>query len=252
MFKKLKLKLAARRVEKAAKAAEKKTENAENVSTGFDTRFKTILTAPVRCTKSVCRKFWNWLKSVDLIAMVNLTLLVMIIVLFSILISNILNCHSKNTENETVVPVTVTTTDIITDKIQPKIKSGSVRIQTKIVKTTITLPLKRNCTKTEDKIRLVKDPKKVYDMSGDVIADGTVAGNKLQKGVRIKGNLYMQNMRTYTLPCDTYIEGNLILRNVNMLKFCGSFTITGNIYVSRNSSFGPIPRTAKLGGQIVF
>ena len=58
-------------------------------------------------------------------------------------------------------------------------------------------------------------------------------------------------MRKYTLPCDAKIRGNLFIRNVDKLSFCGQFSVKGNIYVSKQSSFGPIPRNANIGGQVI-
>ena len=88
-------------------------------------------------------------------------------------------------------------------------------------------------------------------MYGDVIIDSRGAAAMLQNGSEIDGNLYLENMRKYVLPCDIKITGNMFVRDVNMLQFCGDFEITGNIYVSPRSSFGPIPRTAHLGGQVI-
>jgi hypothetical protein len=38
---------------------------------------------------------------------------------------------------------------------------------------------------------------------------------------------------------------------MGLLQFCGDFVVTGNIYVSPRSSFGPIPKTARIGGYVV-
>ena len=67
----------------------------------------------------------------------------------------------------------------------------------------------------------------------------------------VNGNLYLQDMHKYTLPCNIRVNGNVFLRDLGLLQFCGDFTITGNIYVSPRSSFGPIPRTARLGGRVI-
>ena len=48
---------------------------------------------------NVCRKLWNWLKEINVVGMVNLTLLVAIIVLFSCLISNFMCCKQNATKN---------------------------------------------------------------------------------------------------------------------------------------------------------
>jgi hypothetical protein len=86
-----------------------------------------------------------------------------------------------------------------------------------------------------------------------VMVDGRAArGAGLRPMTTINGDLYLQNMSKYTLPCGVRVNGNLFLRNVRLMKFCGGFEVKGNIYVSSNSSFGPIPRNAYLGGQVVF
>ncbi|MBN1325187.1 MAG: hypothetical protein JW974_03130 [Alphaproteobacteria bacterium] len=254
MFKKLKLKLASRRVEKSKDAATKAKKKNKNDISKFWTKFWNIVSWPIRATKTMCNKIWHWLRLIDLIGMINLTLLITIIVLFSVLIMNILGYRNKEfvlvASDE--APMTITTTDITVDKTNPAILRKTERIQRKIVRTTITLPLKRVSCRNSDKIKLVKSAKKEYNMYGDIIIDGIKPSDKLSSGIKINGKVYLQNMRKYTLPCDIHIEGDLLLRNVEMLKFCGDFTITGNIYISRNSSFGPIPKTAKLGGQIIF
>ncbi|HNY25528.1 MAG TPA: hypothetical protein PKJ33_03210 [Alphaproteobacteria bacterium] len=255
MFEKLKLKLAARRVEKSKAKAKKAEEFGSVKHSQFWITTKKIVSWPFRALKSAGKKFWHWVRFIDLIGMVNLTLLVTIIVLFSVLISEFMGCRNKDQEYVLVasdeVPVTVTTQNITVDK------NGSVQLKTSQQITrksiqTITLPLIKKSKCCGEKIRLVKAAKKEYNLYGDVIVDSIKPNNKLACGVRIQGNLYLQNMRQYTLPCNIEIDGNLFLRDVEMLKFCGDFTITGNIYVSRNSSFGPIPKTARLGGQIIF
>ena len=88
-------------------------------------------------------------------------------------------------------------------------------------------------------------------MYGDIVVDNSCTGKMVRDGTAIHGNLYLQGMRKYTLPCNIHIDGNLFLRDVHLLQFCGDFVITGNIYVGPRSSFGPIPTTATLGGQII-
>ena len=88
-------------------------------------------------------------------------------------------------------------------------------------------------------------------MYGDVVIDSRGAATIIKNYTNVRGNLYLQNMRKYTLPCGVRVDGNLFLRDVNMLQFCGEFTVTGNIYVSPRSSFGPIPANARVGGNIV-
>jgi hypothetical protein len=95
-------------------------------------------------------------------------------------------------------------------------------------------------------------------VSGTLLINGRNHKAKLPPRTTIEGDLILQNMRVFSLPCGTRVRGNLLLRNVRLLKFCAaahgtaSFDIAGNIYVSSDSSFGPIPGNARLGGQVIF
>ena len=88
-------------------------------------------------------------------------------------------------------------------------------------------------------------------MNGDIIVDINPSSPILSNGVKVNGNLYIQNMRKYTIPCEAKINGHLFIRNVNKVRFCGKFTVNGNIYVNRESSFGAIPEDATIKGQII-
>ena len=218
----------------------------------FKHKLKRIITFPWR----VCCAIWRWLKNIDVIGMINLTLLAVIIVLFSSLIADFMRCRKCSEVNiakrdNNVVMVADTKKD-----------------NRKVVKRTFdtTLPLKADKrTNITPKIRTVgvKRPEVIKETSlsanelprqtmlGDVVVDVQPASPMLANGVKINGNLIIQNMRRYTLPCGTKINGHLFIRNVDRLYFCGPFTVNGNIYVNRQSSFGPLPQGAKINGQIV-
>lgn len=256
MFKKLKMKIAARRVErkKARTAASKKSRRtarrtfAQRVWDAFCAPFKWI-------ARQFCR-LWAWIRSIDLIGLVNLTLLVSIIVLFSMLIIDVLKCRQKSVV-VVAAPVEVTQPQIVVsdDNAPRNVKSRP---------TTVSLPVKRDAQTREyvtQPINVVqKKPcdatvrqtarvaNKIY---GDTIIDGRGDAHILRENTTVNGNLYLQNMGKYILPCGTTVRGNLFLRDVRMLQFCGTFTVTGNIYVSPRSSFGPLPATARLGGQVI-
>lgn len=230
----------------------------------FKQTVKKIITFPWRVIKAiwrficrVCSAIWNWLKSIDIIGMINLTLLVVIIVLFSSLIAEFVCCNrcpkmtSKNSANVTTVM----------NKSNAKDQRGVVQRSSKT-----TLPVKVNAnTNIKQKIKTVgvEKPQVVKEvsvsanelpqqvLSGDVIVDTYPSSPVLSNGVKIDGNLFIQNMRKYTIPCDTKINGHLVIRNVDKLYFCGKFTVKGNIYVNRQSSFGAIPSDAKINGQII-
>lgn len=245
MFKQLKMKIAARRVENAKKKTAKAKKS--NKST-FWTKVWNIVSWPFRMVARLLNKIWSWIRRIDLIGLVNLTLLMSIIVLFSMLIIDITNCGKKTVVFVAAedVPVTVAKTE---ENTQQK-NIVKIENETKQSAQKITLPLKKVSKPCCD--APVKRDAKTYVVNGNLFIDGEFPGeSKLLCGAKIRGNLYLQNMRRYTLPCNTVIEGDLFLRNVEMLKFCGSFTVKGNIYVSRNSSFGPIPATARIGGQVI-
>lgn len=239
MLKKAKVKQAGRRVSNTRKT----TKNS-----GVWKRIWNIICWPFRMTVKLLHRFWNWVCKIDLIGLTNIALLVAIIVLFSMLIIDIIGCR----RNQVVVvaePVPVTQQVAITEKSAPR---------------TITLPMTQNTEnnqqstvnvvpvkKSEVEIVKKQTAKQNKTLMGDIIIDSRGAGAILQHGTQVNGNLYLQNMRKYTLPCNIHINGNLFLRDVNMLQFCGDFVITGNIYVSPRSSFGPIPKTARLGGYVV-
>ena len=122
------------------------------------------------------------------------------------------------------------------------VKSGE------IINEPIVVATEKPCATMEKQIAKVKKENKIM---GDVVIDSRKMAGVIEHGTKIQGNLYLQNMSKYTLPCGVRINGNLFLRDVNMLQFCGEFTVTGNIYVSPRSAFGPIPATARLGGYVI-
>ena len=247
MFKELKLKIAARRVERSQQMKNSKKANPAK-KTGFWATVWNIISWPFRAIARLVKNIWQWIRCIDLIGLVNLTLLVAIIVLFSMLIIDMCGCRKK-----TVVLVAAESTQVnVSEKsdVTEKPIITQVRITDEKFEKPITLPLKKivNNGIKSDKIKTAQKKQELY---GPVIVDGEYPETRLSANASVKGNVYLQNMRRYTLPCDIRIEGDLFLRNVDMLKFCGDFVVTGNIYVSKKSSFGPIPRTARLGGQVI-
>ena len=206
----------------------------------------------------ICKAIWNWLKSIDIIGMINLTLLVAIIVLFTSLIINFRQCNNQN-----VKLANADKTQVVDNR---KVVQRNDNNKLTVKKSFPTLPVSVN-TKTGIKPQIktigVKKPVVVKEISlpakelpkqnltGDVIVDLYPSAPVLSNGVKIQGNLFLQNMRKYTLPCGAKIDGNLFIRNVDKLSFCGEFTVRGNIYVSPRSSFGPIPRNARIDGNVI-
>lgn len=273
MFNKLKMKLAAKRMQREADYAwiAKNVIARENV-------FMTIISWPFRMIGRAFRwifdtvlailswvwdlfvwvltAIWTWLCGINLIGLINLALLIAILVLCCLLVISFMNNKKSiffnNATADYLNRVTVETVQK-TDKAE---QSDAVR------DTDIPLPIRRDAqTGNMNKpINVVPakpcnnptlQPQGDGRIYGDVIIESRGERVILKNGSRIRGNLYLQRMRKYVLPCNVVIEGNMFLRDVNMLQFCGPFTVTGNIYVSPKSSFGPIPYKSRLGGQII-
>ena len=205
----------------------------------------------------VCRAVWNWLKSIDIIGMINLTLLVIIIVLFSSLIVDFVRCNRccNGTGTNRGGNVSVVSKSAPTEK--RKVVQRAVKVALPIKadsKTNIKPKIKTVGVSKPQIIKKLSVPAKELPqqtLSGDVIIENVPSSPILSNGVKINGNLFVQNMRKYTLPCDAKINGHLFVRNVHKLYFCGAFTVNGNIYVNRESSFGPVPHNARIRGQIM-
>ena len=235
MFDKLKMKFAARRMQRELDYAwiDKNVIAREHI-------LMTIVSWPFRmigrafrwffdCVTAILSWFWDllvwamrgiwaWLCGINLIGLINLALLVAIIVLCSLLVIGILN-------NRKSVFFNNATANNINRVI--------------------------NAVPTKPCNDVTLRPQGDGNIYGDVIIESRGEAIMLKPGAHIRGNLYLQRMRKYVLPCGVVIEGNLFLRDVNMLQFCGPFTVTGNIYVSPRSSFGPLPYNARLGGQVI-
>lgn len=251
MFKKLKTKKAARRIKTGEMRIKKK--NNQKKRNGFWSRVWNIICWPFRIIAKLCKKIWKWLSGINVIAMVNLALLVTIIVMFSMLIIDVIGCRkvivvANNPQTEQVTVTEANAPRNIKPRPVLPIKTmANIQKNKNAAPTVNVVPIKA----TEVKIAHQQIAKHNNEFWGDIIIDNRGAGAMLQDGTKVNGNLYLQNMRKYTLPCNVRVNGNLFLRDVNMLQFCGDFVITGNIYVSPRSSFGPIPKTARIGGHVV-
>lgn len=271
MFEKTKIKSAARRVKNTKRVSGRNTRNRRP---SFWARVWNIICWPFRqiarfirwVWKNICKFVrWIWRKicEINLVGLLNLVLLVAIFVLCTMLIIDILNYRKK----PVVViadPVPVSTINqsqnpsIVPEPVTKPVRASAGYVRPK----TDTLPITRGTTgMVAEPIRVTKqkpNPITVKQtatcdntMYGDIIIDNRGDAKLLNNGSQINGNLYLQNMRKYVLPCGIKITGNMFIRDVSMLQFCGEFEITGNIYVSPRSSFGPIPHNARLGGQVI-
>ena len=242
MFSKLKMKFAAKRMQRQKDFAAADKRIAKN-----DSRAKRIILWPFRMIWralrwvwdticAICAWIWEWICEINIVGLINLTLLLAIIVLFSMLIIDATRgCRGRAvvTNNASAKNVTVVAT-----KYEKPTKADSTP-----------LPNRRTVIKNQTaQPATVAQRTNVY---GDVIIESRGDTIVLTNGAHVRGNLYLQRMRKYVLSCGIVIDGNLFLRDVNLLEFCGPFAVKGNIYVSPRSSFGPIPYNARVGGQVI-
>lgn len=235
------------------KSASRRVQSRRHKETFWGRVWK-VISWPFRMIGRGLRYLWDWICGINLIGLANAALLVAIIVLFSMLIMDLINCRRNRV---VIVPEAVPVTQVsVTDASAPQ----------RIRERTVVLPLETDVetrVATTQSVDTVPVKRADVDMAraqtarhngkfwGDVIIDSRAAGAMLHTGATVNGNLYVQDMRKYVLPCGIRINGNLFLRDVNMLQFCGDFVVTGNIYVSPRSSFGPIPKTARVGGHVI-
>lgn len=241
MFSKLKMKFAAKRMQRQKDFAAANKRIAKN-----DSKMKRILLWPFRkigrilrwvwdTICAICAWIWEWLCEINIVGLINLTLLLAIIILFSMLIIDVTRGYHGRTVAANKAPA----------------KNVAVVATTYTPNKTYSTPLpnRRESAKNANTQKAMTAQK--TNVYGDVIIESRDDAIVLKNGTHIRGNLYLQRMRKYVLPCGIVIDGNLFLRDVNLLQFCGPFAVKGNIYVSPRSSFGPIPYNAHVGGQVI-
>lgn len=231
---------------------------------------KKIILLPIRAIKwlwrlicRICRAIWNWLKSIDIVGMINLTLLVAIIVLFLSLISDFVCCKNSSQKIVSNNVETTQTTKIADSQNRRVVKRKYSNATTTVLPVRVDNQVQPENTKVQIRTVGVKKPEVVAELAtpaeelpqqvlgGDVIVERAPNSPVLSNGARIDGNLFIQNMNKYTIPCDVKINGHLFIRNVQKLNFCGKIKVNGNVYVNRESAFGPFPEGTKINGQII-
>ena len=236
---------------KQVKAAARKVRNTRNAPTkkqnrtSIWTRIWNIICWPCRKIAKLCLKLWNWVCGINFIGLLNSALLVSIIVLFSMLIIDFTKC---NKQPVVIVAQPVPVTKPVSEHRNVVARKPALPVLNKKLSEPVNVvPVKKSEVKIAKKQTAIQNKK----ILGDVIIDSRGAGAVLQHNTQVNGNVYLQNMHKYTLPCGAKINGNMFLRDIGLLQFCGEFTVTGNIYVSPRSSFGPLPKTARIGGYVV-
>ncbi|MDR0803681.1 MAG: hypothetical protein LBO08_01140 [Rickettsiales bacterium] len=188
----------------------------------------------------------NWVQGRPVSLWLNLGLLLIIIIIFTILLGHF---HDKREiESGTNGSAIFNTATAQTDPFIMPDNNAAPKDDAELRQAVIA---RRASEKSEPVAPIVVDAPK--QLGGDVIIDGEEFGsrNRLGQCDKISGNLILQNMHKYTLPCGIVVDGDLIIRNLGLVRFCGEFTITGNIRVAPRSSFGPLPSNARLGGQVI-
>lgn len=198
----------------------------------------------VAACRNFGRRVWNWIRGLDMVVLVNITMLIAIIVLFTMLIIDIVNCRRCARMANANAPQIVDTRTVHNRRATLPMKANNGVM----INAPVNVVPVRKCDVKMARRQIARIDETMY---GDVVIDSRGAATMIKNYTNVRGNLYLQNMRKYTLPCGVRVDGNLFLRDVNMLQFCGEFTVTGNIYVSPRSSFGPIPSNARVGGNIV-
>lgn len=252
MFRKLKMKFAARKIKRQKDFAATDKRIRRKYS-----KFKRALLRPFimigrafrwvyDALYAICSWIWAGVCKMNFVATLNSVFLITIIVLFAILIKNTVSCNKKpivisQTKN-IIIQSAKQTNNIVNAEPKLPIRRNAV---------TGRLPYVINVIKTTPSKNPALRPQGDGKIYGDTIIETRNEAVVLKNGAHINGNLYLQRMHKYVLPCGVKIEGNLFLRDVHMLEFCGEFTVKGNIYVSPKSSFGPLPRNARIGGQVI-
>lgn len=251
MSKNTKLKMGTKRLEqktnrRTTRTSAKKSGRVANIYAHCAEYTRRIATA----CKNAARRAWNHVRGWDMVGLVNITMLVAIIVLFSMLIMDIVNCRrcahrAKTVDSEIVTTKTPETRTVRNRAVLPMKTDDKTRI---MINAPVNVVPVRKCDVKMARRQTARIDDTMY---GDIVIDSRGAATIIKNNTNVRGNLYLQNMRKYTLPCGVRVDGNLFLRDVNMLQFCGEFTVTGNIYVSPRSSFGPIPANARVGGNVI-
>lgn len=247
MMKNMKLKMAAKRVER--KTNRRGTSKKTGRVVAIRNRVVQYATRAWGACRRGARRVWDWVRGLDMVALVNITMLVAIIVLFSMLIIDIMNCRRGAHNVDTpATPQIVDTRTVRNRPARPTLPMKMDQDARVMINAPVNVVPVRKCDVKMARRQTARIDETIY---GDTVIDSRGAATIIKSNTNVRGNLYLQNMRKYTLPCGVRVDGNLFLRDVNMLQFCGEFTVTGNIYVSPRSSFGPIPANARVGGNVI-
>jgi len=231
----------------AAKAAPEKPRGGDD-RTSTRTRIRTRVREWGGWIKRQSSAVWKWLKRQDKLVFFNIILLALVIVMLCVMMRNVRRQSS---------PQVLRTPPSQAVRNAPRAGVAEQRLlpnrPTIIISRKAQAPIRRERKVIKRQRPVVPEPVVINKIRGTIIIDGKGRAVKpLKPDTEIGGNLILQNIGVYLLPCGIKIGGDLLLRNVRELKFCGAFDIAGNIRVSRNSSFGALPKGAKLGGQILF
>ena len=141
----------------------------------------------------ICKAFWNWLKSINIVGMINLALLVAIIVLFTSLIINFKQCNNQNTKLANAGKSQVVDTRKVVQRnnklAAKKVPTLPVAVNAKTgIKPQIkTIGVKKPVVVKQISLPAAKLPQQ--NLTGDVIVDLYPSAPVLSNGVKIQGNI---------------------------------------------------------------
>ncbi|MDR2685713.1 MAG: hypothetical protein LBB23_02995 [Rickettsiales bacterium] len=206
------------------------------------------------------QKFKVWARTLNIADIAHLAMLVLIITTLIILIK--VAQQNNRIANRIMPEYTATRAGSQGSYSAPKrVVStrvpAAVALDTKTGMASIVLPMKSVIRQAAPQIQPRNTSQFRAISNNDWIrAEAAYRSSTRVRGIKpmsvVNGNLYIQNMRSYTLPCGTRVRGHIFVRNVRSLKFCGCFEVSGNIYVANGVAFGPIPRAARIGGQVIY
>jgi len=184
------------------------------------------------------------IKSLNFRALLSVVILCAVIVLFSVLAARMWDAKDAEFGAGKSYMFANATANHIIDK--RKTESEVLDSAVKSVPVTAARPVEPKAEPEAPKVAQKPRPR-----IGPVTIDKGRSDLEIGPDHDIVGSLTLQNMNKFVLPCGLHINGDLIIRNVRIVRFCDGLSVSGNILVSSDSSFGPLPKDAKILGQIV-
>jgi hypothetical protein len=218
-----------------------------------------ILQTKRRSLKARLARAWLWLRTRDVATFTNVLLMCLAVAMMVVLIkvvqqNNLLASKVKKpvaAQYVSKAQAKKPAPRVVSAKVPAKV---SLNTSTGVAK--IELPMKDVVSKATGRQFAGAKPRPVISNAEWLRQEEAVRPAARVKVLppmsEVNGNLYIQNLTSYVVPCGTKVRGDMIIRNVKKLGFCGCVEVRGNIYVGKGTSFGPLPADAKIGGRIIY